>query len=106
VQIAAGTTSSAADAKKWSMARGHFALGTLSFHKLLYLFFSISTGVVEVWRPKFVRAMLRDLGFKAMCVSSPCMSIRPYRCRARDHQNHRVEDTRVTTDGQHITDNL
>jgi len=31
VQIAAGTTSSAADAKTWSTARGHFALGTLFF---------------------------------------------------------------------------
>jgi len=31
VQIAAGTTSSAADVKTWSTARGHFALGTLFF---------------------------------------------------------------------------
>lgn len=30
VQIAAGTTSSATDAKTWNMARGQFALGKIS----------------------------------------------------------------------------
>lgn len=37
VQIAAGTTSSAADAKTWNMARGQFALGKLSFVPFLSL---------------------------------------------------------------------
>lgn len=37
MQIAAGTTSSAADAKTWNMARGQFALG-----KFLFLFFPFS----------------------------------------------------------------
>jgi hypothetical protein len=75
VQIAAGTTSSAADAKKWTMARGHFALGTLSFHKLLYLFFfSLSTGVVEAWRSLSLTnswwSCCEMSGVKDMCVSS------------------------------------
>jgi hypothetical protein len=50
VQIAAGTTSSAADAKTWGMARGHFALGTFSFHYLLCrVLFSVSSGVMDIW---------------------------------------------------------
>ena len=32
VQIAAGTTSSATDAKTWNMARGQFALGKIFSH--------------------------------------------------------------------------
>jgi hypothetical protein len=50
VQIAAGTASSAADAKTWGMARGHFALGTFSFRYLLYRFrFPVSSGVMSIW---------------------------------------------------------
>ena len=50
MQIAAGTTSSAADAKTWSIARGHFALGTLHFREFSYTFssFSVVGGVGEV----------------------------------------------------------
>jgi hypothetical protein len=48
VQIAAGTTSSAADAKTWSMARGQFALGTFSFHEFLYPFSFSLSGVIEI----------------------------------------------------------
>ena len=50
VQIAAGTTSSAADAKTWGIARGNFALGKSSSHYLPSRpLFSVSSGVGEVW---------------------------------------------------------